>query len=285
MKKVSKIAYCGFDFFAGCLEALIKAGYDVRWLFIAERDNKYEFNDMVLKIAAENNIEVIRERIGTEHLKRLVDEGCDVVVSAAYPYKIPTPEEAPCIINIHPEMLPRGRGPWPLPQVILNNLQVSGITIHKVTAEMDGGDILTQQSFAVGERDNLESLSCKVQMKAPQLLLDVLENFCTYWARALPQENGEYWPMPQEKERLLDWSLPVAELDKIARAFGKFGSFAEFDGKEWLVEVATVWTEQHKLAPGTVAHRTNKEVVIAASDGFVCLRYYEIDPDFAAEHS
>lgn len=50
MKKVSKIAYCGFDFFAGCLEALIKAGYDVRWLFIAERDNKYEFNDMVLKI-------------------------------------------------------------------------------------------------------------------------------------------------------------------------------------------------------------------------------------------
>ena len=37
MKKVSKIAYCGFDFFAGCLEALIKAGYDVRWLFIAER--------------------------------------------------------------------------------------------------------------------------------------------------------------------------------------------------------------------------------------------------------
>jgi len=30
MKKVSKIAYCGFDFFAGCLEALIKAGYDVR---------------------------------------------------------------------------------------------------------------------------------------------------------------------------------------------------------------------------------------------------------------
>ncbi|MFR8205151.1 MAG: formyltransferase family protein [Alphaproteobacteria bacterium] len=138
MKKVSKIAYCGFDFFAGCLEALIKVGYDVRWLFIAERDNKYEFNDMVLKIAAENNIEVIRERIGTEHLKRLVDEGCDVVVSAAYPYKIPTPEEAPCIINIHPEMLPRGRSPWPLPQVILNNLQVSGITIHKVTAEMDG---------------------------------------------------------------------------------------------------------------------------------------------------
>lgn len=137
---------------------------------------------------------------------------------------------------------------------------------------MDGGDILAQQSFAVGERDNLESLSCKVQMKAPQLLLDVLENFCTYWARALPQENGEYWPMPQEKERLLDWSLPVAELDKIARAFGKFGSFAEFDGKEWLVEVATVWTEQHKLAPGTVAHvPTKKSSLQPRTVSFVCV--------------
>ena len=58
---------------------------------------------------------------------------------------------------------------------------------------------MAQQSFAVGERDNLESLSCKVQMKAPQLLLDVLENFCTYWARGSSSENGEYWPMPQEK--------------------------------------------------------------------------------------
>ena len=65
----------------------------------------------------------------------------------------------------------------------------------------------------------------------------------------------------------------------------KVWPFAEFDGKEWLVEVATAWTEQHKLAPGTAAHRTNKEVVIAASDGFLSICAYEIDPDFAAEHS
>ena len=198
-----------------------------------------------------------------------------MVISAAYPYQIPAFETAPRMINIYPELLPRGRSPWPLPWVILNNLQVSGVTIHKISPQIDGGDLLAQLTFPISERCNLESLSCKVQMKAPDLLLEVLKKFDDYWENALPQQNGEYWPMPNEKERTLDWNLPVAQLDKIARAFGKLGSYAFFDDQKWKTEDISVWAEPHRHKPGTVVLRNGGEVVIAAADGYVCLRFFQ----------
>lgn len=277
---INKIAYLGHDFFASCLEAMLHNGYEVKWLFWAERDKPYEFNEQILKLAQKHHINIIKEHITAYHLELLKDEGCDLVVSAAYPYKIPTPDKAPCIINIHPEMLPRGRGPWPLPWVILNNLQTSAVTIHKVCSEFDQGDILAQLTFPISERENLETLSAKVQMKAPKLLLDVLSNFEEYWQKALPQQSGEYWPWPKDEVRKLDWSLPIATLDKTARAFGKFGSYAKFDNQEWLIEDLTVWAEAHQVVPGTVVNRGHGEITVAAADGFCCLRFFRPNHNF-----
>ena len=86
--------------------------------------------------------------------------------------------------------------------------------------------------------------------------------------------------MPDESDRTLNWNYDVERLKKISKAFGKFDSFAVFDNKEWVVQDINVWHENHNLVPGTVVHRMNKEVVIAAKDGYVCLRFYSIDPDF-----
>lgn len=277
---MKKVAFLGFDFFYSCLAAIAKTDYNVEWVFITPRDETYEFNIEVLAEAKRLNAKVIDERISISHIEMLRDEGCELIISAAYPYKIPVIQDSPCMINIHPALLPNGRGPWPMPWAILKNLSEYGVSIHKISEKWDEGDILLKEAFSISPDENLESLSCKCQIKAKELLLKVLCDFENYWMMAVPQGKGEYWPMPTDKDRTLDWNLPVQEVKKISRAFGKFDSFAIFDDKEWIVEDLTVWEDKHSIIPGTVVHRTSKEVVIAAIDGFVCLRFFSIDPDF-----
>jgi methionyl-tRNA formyltransferase len=221
------------------------------------------------------------ERIGRSDLEVLVDAGCELIISAAYPYKIPVDPKLPLKgCNIHPTMLPEGRGPWPLPHLILNGLKDGGVTIHKLTGEMDAGDILIQEGFRIDQNENLETVSCKAQMLAPVLLGKLLRDFNVLWSRAIPQGQGTYWPTPTWAERTIDWHAGIESIDRIIRAFGKFDSCASFGGKDWVVRDATAWKEKHSIEPGTVAHTSSREVVVAASDGFVCIRFFEIDPDW-----
>ena len=281
LKKIKKIAFLGYDFFYSSIESLAKSGIKIGAIYTwQDCDNIYNFNEKVIKLANEVGAELKFDRITEKDIEELSKENYDLIISAAYPYKIPVVSSMPPCINVHPSLLPNGKGPWPLPLIILKDLNVSGVTIHKINEEFDSGDILIQESFKVDENENLETLSCKVQICANKLLLKLVNDFSHYWDNSKPQSKGEYWRMPTFDDRQLDWNKSVKEIDRISRAFGKFDSLATFNNTDWIVQDLSIWEENHTFIPGTVVHTTNKEVVIAALDGFVCLRFFKIDPDF-----
>jgi methionyl-tRNA formyltransferase len=256
------------------------AGHEVVKVFTYKTDNKYNFNDYIISLADSLHIPVQFSKVSKTDIYDLRDSGCELLVCAAYPYKIPVLENnAIKGINIHPTLLPEGRGVWPLPYIILKGHNKSGVTIHKMAEELDSGDILLQEEFAVTDTDNLESLSCKSQLKALALLERLFRNFDQYWDNARKQGAGSHWIFPSAEEQTLDWNSSIAEISRTVRAIGKFESRAKFDDKYWVVQDAVVWAEDHQYIPGEVVHRTNKEVVVAAKDGLVCLRFFEIDPD------
>lgn len=277
-----KIAYFGNDYFIDCLEKMIESDHDVVKIFVSTCDNIYNFNLRIKALAEERNIEIQEVKVSTVDLRKLSEQGCELIVVAGYKYLLPILENNMiCAINIHPALLPEGRGPWPTPWFILKNLKRAGLTIHKIDKDFDSGDILSQQSFNISEREDQETLTCKFQILAPKLLDDVVRNLDELWNNARPQGmNFSYWDMPELSDRTIDWNSSVNDIDRIVRAFGKFDSCAIFDEKEWIVQDASVWEEVHTFKPGTVAHRSEREVVIAAKDGFVCLKYFKIDPDF-----
>lgn len=273
-----KIAYFGYDFFYTCLETLLEAGHEVIKIFTYETDDTYNFNEFVKAVSERNNIPIQFHHVTPDDIHKLYEQGCELIVSAAYPFKIPVLPDTPLKgINIHPTLLPEGRGPWPLPHIILKGLEQSGVTIHKLSENFDSGDILAQFSFSISPSENLESLSCKTQLCAASLLTTVMNDFDTHWQHSTPQGLGSYWPFPSEKEKTLDWNQSVEDIHRTVRAIGKFESMATFGGKDWTIQDATVWKENHDHQPGTIVHRTNKEVVIAAKDGLVCLRFFAED--------
>jgi len=275
-----RFVFCGFDFFDECLRRFLEAGHELHAAFCQPVDGYYNSNLSVRSICKAKGVSLQERKITVQDIEAFKKAGCHFLVSAAHVYKIPANELRSAGIrgiNIHPTLLPEGRGPWPLPRIIFKDLKKSGVTIHELSEEFDSGDILAQKSFNVMPDENLETLSCKSQMIAADLVSELTSDSSWIKRAGSKQGKGSYWAMPNEAERCIDWNKPVIEIDRVIRAFGKFESWAKFDGKDWLVQDGTVWKEKHNYIPGQVVQRTNKEVVISAKDGFVCVRQFKLE--------
>ena len=51
------------------------------------------------------------------------------------------------VINIHPSLLPKYRGPSPISSCIVSGEKITGVTIMKMVKELDAGPILHQEKF------------------------------------------------------------------------------------------------------------------------------------------
>lgn len=273
-----KIAYCGYDFFHSCLRQLIVDGHEILKVFTFDCDNRYNFNRYIYEICEQQQLSITQTAINSNDLQQLQAQGCELLITAGYRYKVPELSALTIKgINVHPTLLPVGRGVWPLPWLILTGQAHGGVSIHKLTREFDAGDLLLQAPFTITQDENLESLSCRTQMCATQALTAVIKDFDSKWHNAKSQDHAKasQWPMPKRSDRTLEWKKSVMELDRIARAFGKFGSYAYFENQWWCVYELTVWQQTHREPLGQVVHKSNTEMVVSALDGFVCLRMFE----------
>ena len=276
-----KIIYCGYDFFSSCLQHLLDAGHEILKVYSFPCTEALDSNTYIRAICQQHHLAFTEQRIDKQSILDLQDQGGEVLITAGYPYKIPQLEDTTVRgINIHPMLLPNGKGGWPLPWIILKDLPEAGITLHKLSQQWDSGDTLLQDRFTVQHNENLESLSAKAQMKAKQLMHVCFQDFDRFWDQAKPQTGaGSYWPYPTQQDRSIDWHSGIVRIDRTCRAFGKAGCFAAFDNQIWLVSDLNAWPEQHQYPPGVVVHKTNTEMIVAASDGLCSMRYFEAAPN------
>jgi phosphoribosylglycinamide formyltransferase-1 len=66
------------------------------------------------------------------------------------------------ILNIHPSLLPAFPGLDAQKQAIDHGVKVSGVTVHLVTAELDGGPIVVQRAVPVIPGDTADSLAARI---------------------------------------------------------------------------------------------------------------------------
>ena len=112
------------------------------------------------------------------------------------------------IINLHPSLLPKYRGPNPIRWQILNGEKESGVTIMKLTKEVDAGPILLQKKLIVDEKDNYTKLSEKLIEIGKECLnesLELIKNGRDLWI----EQKGEatYAPKFDENFEKLDFNL------------------------------------------------------------------------------
>lgn len=85
------------------------------------------------------------------------------------------------IFNIHPALLPKfgGKGMFGMNvhnAVINAKEKETGVTIHRVNAEYDSGEIVAQTKVAVMENDTPEILAARVLLREHEFLVEVISN-------------------------------------------------------------------------------------------------------------
>lgn len=73
------------------------------------------------------------------------------------------------LLNIHPSLLPRHKGLDTHQRALDAGDNQHGCSIHFVTAELDGGPVVAQASFAVDTNDTADTLAQKVHQREHRL--------------------------------------------------------------------------------------------------------------------
>ena len=66
------------------------------------------------------------------------------------------------ILNIHPSLLPSFPGVDAQRQAVEHGSKISGVTVHLVTAELDGGPIVLQRTVPVLDNDTPDGLAARI---------------------------------------------------------------------------------------------------------------------------
>ena len=215
-----KIAYFGIDLFSNCLETCLDAGLEVGKVFTFSND-PYDSVEKITEIAESHNIPLITQKVTRQDIADLEESGVQMMIVAGYAAKIPLSSKI-MQVNIHPSLLPVGRGAWPMPVNILKGVP-SGVTLHKLAEGFDMGDIILQREIPLADNENLETLTAKILKIAPEILGEFLKDPETYFENATPQGEGEYWQEPDDADRTIFAKDTIEKADRILRAFYGYG--------------------------------------------------------------
>jgi methionyl-tRNA formyltransferase len=266
-----KITYFGYDPLFSCLDVFLKQGHEFVVIYTGASS---DFSDKMIEFANKNDIPLCFGKPSLAEMQALLVQGVELFFSAEYPWKIPIPSGLKYAINVHPTLLPEGKGMTPLPHVILTQSVYAGITLHKLSNQFDAGDILLQESISIDEYETFDSLSGKILQKTPALLSTLLSSLDDYYQNSQTQGEGSYWPSITIDQQTLNWEQPTAVLLTTLRAFGSLGTYADIAGKACLIKSANIahgTSYQHDYIAGQVLVDNEQHITIATIDGELCI--------------
>ncbi len=131
------------------------------------------------------------------------------------------PKYAP--LNIHHSLLPKYRGPSPAPAAILNGDKISGVTIIRITQQVDAGDILAQREYKLSDRETTDSLLTELNDLGGKLVIQVIIQFLAGDIHPAPQHQLEaaYTKKLIKQDGYFDINNPPPDqkLDRMIRAY------------------------------------------------------------------
>ncbi|MBL4941279.1 MAG: methionyl-tRNA formyltransferase [Colwellia sp.] len=260
-----KIVYFGNNLFSACLQHLIAEGHQILRVY----KNSAPHDTSNIDRLCGNNIPQSDHKPSLSELNELILLGAQMFIVAEYSHLLPITDVS-YAINIHPTLLPNGRGPTPLPYLI-KSPEFSGVTLHKIAADFDSGDIILQAKIAQSSDESLTTLMIKMHLEAVTLLKVFFENVAKHYQDARSQSDYTHWPMINASQRVLDWHLPISNLKTLIRSFGHFGVIIKLNEKLWKTTQVEVIDYQHNLLPGKLLFEDNNLLAISALDGIVCI--------------
>lgn len=151
------------------------------------------------------------------------------------------------IINIHPSLLPKHRGPTPVQTAILQGDQKTGVTIIKIDEEVDHGPILYQEEMDIKPDDTSETLLTRIFKKGAFSLSNTISGYIKGSINQTNQihKNATFTHLLKKQDGYIDLSIvnnrsSIINIDRVIRAFYPWPSVwtkYSLGGKELLIKL------------------------------------------------
>ena len=290
-----KIIFAGTpEFAAVALDALLKTEHEIVAVYTqpdrkAGRGQKLTAS-AVKQLALAHDIPVYQPL----HFKSSTEEGlaaqaelkalnADVMVVAAYGLILPqvvldTPKYG--CLNIHGSLLPRWRGAAPIQRAISTGDTETGVTIMKMAAGLDTGDMMYKTYCPIEATDTSASLHDKFAQQGAEATVKVLASESTlqhYLDNRVVQDEAltVYAHKLSKAEAQIDWNSTAVQIDRNIRAFNPWPvAFIALDESNNLRVWGSMLSQENAQAQaaGTILAIDKHGVHVACGDEHaVCL--------------
>jgi methionyl-tRNA formyltransferase len=226
--------------------------------------------DEIQRVATAMGIPVVWVTSAAEATETIRSLAPEVAVAACFPWRLPrAAREIPPlgILNVHPSLLPAGRGAEPVFWTLRRGERITGVTVHRMDAGFDTGPIVAQAERLVPDGIAAPELERDLMTLGGSLLVDALPALAagTLQPRPQPSLGISQAPVPGPADWTMMSSLPAAWAWRFARGVAPLGGplTAIAGGTAIRVVAALDWSPDERLP----------EAVLDDGDGTVRVRF------------
>jgi methionyl-tRNA formyltransferase len=246
------LVFCGTPTFAvPMLERLVDAGFAVK-LVVTQPDRAsgrgMELAASPVKRAAlERGLTIVQPdniKSNDEFRSQLEGAQPEAIIVVGYGRIIPQwMIDLPPLgnLNLHASLLPKYRGAAPIQWAIANGESTTGVTIMRIDAGLDTGDILMQAEEPIHPEDTALTLSPRLAHNGAELMICTLAGLTKGTITPQPQDNdgATLAPILKREDGLIDFSRTATETWNRLRGFQPWpGAYTAFRGKTLQLHVA-----------------------------------------------
>lgn len=206
----------------------------------------------------------------------------DIMVVVAYGLILPQVIlDAPRLgcVNVHASLLPRWRGAAPIHRALLAGDAQTGVTIMKMDAGLDTGDMLVKTVCEIKESDTSAVLHDRLIVLGGPALLEALTQLEQGIAKPEAQDGNlaTYAHKLEKSEGLIDWTMPAADIDRQIRGLTPWpGAYTQWQGETVRIHKASVGQAFTNAAPGSIVAMANGGLSLATGAGLLFIETLQL---------
>ncbi|HEX5024198.1 MAG TPA: methionyl-tRNA formyltransferase [Agriterribacter sp.] len=186
-------------------------------------------------------------------------------------------------VNLHGSLLPQYRGAAPINWAVIHGESKTGVTTFKLQHQIDTGNILLQESFAIGEDETAGEVHDRMKDIGANLLVQTIDGLISGTIRETPQDQlspGALVRAPKifTETCRIDWNKPVLEVYNLIRGLSPYpGAFTMLDDKVLKIFHAKKIEHAPVLPPGK--HETDGKHFLryACADGSIEIQELQLE--------
>ncbi len=261
------------EFSVPTLEYLIKAQYEVLAVYSqpaqkAHRGQKINFS-IVEEFARKNSLTVRTPKIldSDQEFNFMKKLNPDIVVVVAYGKIIPKRFlnlSKHGFINIHASLLPKWRGAAPIQRSIMNLDTETGVSIMKISEELDAGPILYQSKININPNMNTKTLSEILSKLGAKTLISTMKKIENNEIKQEEQNHGmaTYAKKINKNEGKIEWNQSAKKiLAKINGLNPNPGAWFEYKNERY-----KIWQAKIIESKGETGFTINDKLTIACKE-------------------